>query len=279
MPLKEVIHVMDWYFPTELKEVPPLLKKEGVVPHGGGTGLLRTGLSRLKGLVDLSELNLDTIEEKDGSIILGSSSTYSMICSALVQKDPGSILTRALSIAASTPLRNRITLGGSIASFPIWSDLMGPLIALGSQVTILEETEIKHPVEHLAANRELLGGSLITGIEYKKEWPLSWYHRHTRVAFDYPLFTLTILLKIETGMITDSRIVVTGTRNRFTRIYELETLLAGHSADSPDPAELVEKVPELQFPERKTASAEQLNYLLRIWLQRGIREITGGERT
>ena len=270
---------MDWYFPTELKEVPPLLKKEGVVPHGGGTGLLRTGLSRLKGLVDLSELNLDTIEEKEVFIILGSSCTYSMICRALVQEDPGSILTRALSIAASTPLRNRITLGGSIASFPIWSDLMGPLIALGSQVTLLGETEIKHPVDYLSANRELLKGSLITGIEYKKEWPLSWYHRNTRVAFDYPLFTLTILLKIETGMITDSRIVVTGTRNRFTRIYELETLLAGHSAESPDPAELVEKVPELEFPERKTASSEQLNYLLRVWLRRGIMEITGRERT
>ncbi len=270
---------MDWYFPTELKEVPPLLKKEGLAPHGGGTGLLRTGLSRLKGLVDLSGLHLDAIEENNGSIILGSSSTYSMICRTLMQKDPGSILPKALSMSASTPLRNRITLGGSIASFPIWSDLMGPLIALGSQVNLLKETETKHPVEYISGNRELLKGSLITGIEYKKEWPLSWYHRHTRVAFDYPLFTLTILLKIEAGRIADSRIVVIGTRNRFTRIYELETLLAGRSADSPDPVDLMEKMPELEFPERKTASSGQLNCLLKVWLRRGIREITGGERT
>ncbi len=32
-----------WYYPRDLDEAILLLQEPGVVPHGGGTGLLRTG--------------------------------------------------------------------------------------------------------------------------------------------------------------------------------------------------------------------------------------------
>lgn len=269
---------MDWYFPTELKEVPPLLEKEGIVVHGGGTGLLRTGLKQLKGLVDLSGLPLDTVGETGGEITFGSCNTYSSVCKILQEKDPGSILLKALSQAASTPLRNRITLGGSIASFPIWSDLMGPLIALDSEITLQNGTETKYPIEKIVTDRNILKGKLITGIKYKKEWPLSWYHRQTRVAFDYPLFTLSILLDTDGNIIRNSRIMVVGTRSRYQRLYELEQEMNGQETDSLDHGTLLKKLPELDFPEREISTSDQLNHLLRVWFRRGMTEITRGRK-
>ena len=46
------------------------------------------------------------------------------------------MLAASLSQAASTPLRNRITLGGSLKDFPLWSNLYAPLIAIDAKVEI-----------------------------------------------------------------------------------------------------------------------------------------------
>jgi CO/xanthine dehydrogenase FAD-binding subunit len=268
---------MDWYFPSRLDEVPSLLAKEGVLPHAGGTGLLRTGLKNVKGLVDLSALPLTGLRTSEGSIFLGSCNTFARTCKELKECDPGCILIKSLSMAASTPLRNRITLGGSIASFPLWSDLMGPLIALESEATVLlgSRKGRKFPVHEIAGKREVLGTGLITEVEYTQKWGLSWYYRQTRVAFDYPSFTISILMRTKGQTISESRIVVTGTKNRYTRLYELEDILNGCSLNNPDIAETPEKIEIPEFPSGGIHSGDRSARLCRIWLGRGLSEIQG----
>ena len=62
---------LTWYVPRELREVPDLLAREGVVPHGGGTLLLRGGVGRIRGLVDLSRLGLDGVRVEQGIVTSG----------------------------------------------------------------------------------------------------------------------------------------------------------------------------------------------------------------
>lgn len=268
---------MDWYFPSRLDEVSSLLAREGVFPHAGGTGLLRTGLKNVHGLVDLSALPLAGIRTSEGAVFLGSCNTFAQTCNKLKKYDPGCILIKSLSMAASTPLRNRITLGGSIASFPLWSDLMGPLIALESKATVLLASRkgMKLPVHEIAGKKEVLGAGLITGVEYTPKWDLSWYYRQTRVAFDYPSFTLSILLRTVKGRISDSRIVVTGTKNRYTRLYELENILAGMDMNDPDITNAPERTALPEFPSGGIHSGNRSARLCRIWLGRGLSEIQG----
>jgi hypothetical protein len=66
--------------------VPPLLGKKGVIPHGGGTGILRMKSLRgrgdggkegpaaggLRGLVDLGRLPLRRFERSGGRVEIGS---------------------------------------------------------------------------------------------------------------------------------------------------------------------------------------------------------------
>lgn len=269
---------MDWYFPNRLDEVPSLLAKEGVFPHAGGTGLLRTGLKNVSGLVDLSALPLTDLRTSEGAIFLGSCNTFAQACNKLKENDPGCILIKSLSMAASTPLRNRITLGGSIASFPLWSDLMGPLIALESKVTVLlgSRKGRKYPVHEIAGKREVLGTGLITEVEYTPQWwDLSWYHRQTRVTFDYPSFTLSILLRTEKGQISDPRIVVTGTTDRYTRLYELENMLTGMDINDPDIPNIPDRTTLPEFPSGGIHSGNGSARLCKVWLARGLSEIQG----
>ena len=109
---------IQWYFPDSLDQVPELLSREGVVPHSGGTGILWGGMTRVRGLMDTSRLELKFVRDQDGSIVLGSALSYSEAAEALAKTD--NLLARSLYSAATAPLRNRISLGGSITMFPYW---------------------------------------------------------------------------------------------------------------------------------------------------------------
>src|SRR5664279_4323650 len=104
-------HDLQWYFPEKISEALKLIKKEGVILHAGGTRILKTQPRNLKGFVDISGLGLNNIQIKGKNILIGSGATFSDVMSFCKKtgKLPG--LCSALAEAASTPLRNRITIG------------------------------------------------------------------------------------------------------------------------------------------------------------------------
>ena len=66
---------INWYFPSTIEEVKDLLKKERVIPHGGGTHILRSNMKRIKGLIDLHYLPLKFHHTKKGKVEIGSNKT------------------------------------------------------------------------------------------------------------------------------------------------------------------------------------------------------------
>ena len=93
-------------------------------------------MDRFRGLVDVGKLGLDYVRIQAGTVRLGAGTTYAGAVRGLAAFDTCHPLVQALGSAATTPLRNRITVGGSVASFPYWSDLMGPLLALEAEVEL-----------------------------------------------------------------------------------------------------------------------------------------------
>ena len=86
---------------------------------------------------------------------LGACTTFADAAAYLESLDGECILAKALGSAASTPLRNRITMGGSTALFPVWSDLVGPLIALGAEVELTGTNPGLFPVARYVDEKEL----------------------------------------------------------------------------------------------------------------------------
>lgn len=267
---------IQWYFPEQLEELPPLLKKEGVMPHGGGTGILRKAdPQQVGGLIDLSRLPLRYVEIAGESIAIGATATYADVANHLAKSDPGHILVKALGSAASTPLRNRITIGGSVAYFPMWSDLMGPLVALDARVRLAGKHEGSYPVTEYIQNRHLRKGTLITAITFDQSDWRSYYHRETRTRFDYPAFTITLLLQQSAQRMDDIRIVITGNSSRFKRLTELEEYCRGRKV-ADVLAEGIGSRIELQFPPKKLGSPDYITYLAGLQLERGLETLLKG---
>lgn len=180
----------NWYFPkTEIECID--LMNDGYRPHGGGTFLVKTSLN-IKGLFDLSNVKeLKKAEKDDSFVILGSALSYHDASNFLNKNLPGCFLASALGSAASTPLRNRITLGGSICAAPKWSDIISPLSAASASVIIAGKKE-EVSYSQYAADRNLRKNTLVCALKIPVQALAGDYYRFTVTGFDYPLFSIAV---------------------------------------------------------------------------------------
>lgn len=261
---------IQWYFPNKLEEVPGILAREGVVPHSGGTGILWGGMRRIRGLMDVSRLDLKFCRARDGTIELGAALSYCQAAAALAES--GHLLSRSLASAATEPLRNRISLGGSISMFPYWSDLLGPLLALEAELSLAGANSGTRPLEEYLQNRDLRQNTLITSIRLPDQPWQGAYYRHTRTTTDRPAFSYTVLLRRSAKRIEETRIVVVGCSGRYRRLAGVEKVLQGSELRS-DPSQLLEEATEqlvIDFPARMGFSAGYLKTCAAIELKRTI---------
>ena len=168
-------------------------------PHGGGTFLIKTSLN-VKGLFDLSQVSdFKGFKIENNNLFIGSSETYSHAGKWLEKKIPGNYLSKAFLTAASTPLRNRITIGGSLCSSPKWSDLSAPLLCAEAEILVYSSDESSAytaiPYNEYVSDRQLRQTSLIAKIKIPIKNLKGEYYRFTLTGFDYPLFSIATTLK------------------------------------------------------------------------------------
>ena len=266
---------IDWYFPTSLENAADLVKKDKILPHGGGTGLLPRGFSGIDGLIDLSRLPLHYSKIENGSVEIGSMSTYAEVVSALMAIDPEHILVKSLRNSANTPLRNRITIGGSIAYFPPWSDLMGALLALEAKLVLVGKNSDEFSVTDYVTNKALREKSLITAVKFDLSNWRSYHYRDIRTKSDYPAFNITILLKQSMNKIEDSRVVIVGTVKKYSRLTIIEKYLKNRDVGKINIGE-IGKLVEVKFVGKRIDDPEYSGYLAGIELGRGIEHLLRG---
>ncbi|RKZ02044.1 MAG: hypothetical protein DRQ10_00875 [Candidatus Hydrothermota bacterium] len=260
---------LKWFFPERIEDAVDLIQEQGVVPHAGGTGLLLGKIRNVKALVDLGRLDLDFFRKEGTTIELGAMMTYADTIRH-IGRDSNHILVKALSHAATALLRNRITIGGSVAYFPMWSDLIGPLVALESKINIQGPNGGIYDIEDFIKNRNLRKGHLITSVFFKDFDGDAFYYRATRTEVDYPAFTVTILCSKDGNVVRDIRIVITGNTDKYLRLRELENSIKSSPPDDRSALkELVEPI-EIGFTGKKLGSAEYIEHLAKVALLRGL---------
>jgi len=205
-----------WLFPRNPDEAVRLLvSEEGAVFHGGGTGLLRVKSPAVSTFVDLSRTDLSFIDSGPSSTRIGACITYGDFVLTKPASKSAALLKAAVGSAASTPVRNRITFGGSIADRPVWSDLWPALLCLDVRFLVLDETgnEIQ-----LAAD-EYLAASLSRKRHLVKELRLThedisfFTHRGTRTAVDFTAFSLAFSASWNGRRLSRVRIAVSGSKS------------------------------------------------------------------
>lgn len=261
-----------WVQPESLDELRAALH-DGARLHGGGTGLMRNPPVRGT-IADLSRLGIANVRATEASVQAGGAASIASVMHEVGRVEPDHLVVKALSRMAAPALRNRITLGGSIALFPPWSTVVGPLLAAGTKLTLVGAHEGTVGLDEYLNRRELRTGTAIVDVDIALTPGLrsSWF-AFTRTRFTYPLFSVAAIGRREKGIIADLRLVVTGNAGRYSRLAELEKRLIG----SPAPRELSASELGARIPDRQGFSGDYLTHLAAVRMRRAIAAVAADD--
>jgi len=221
---------LEWYYPHTIEDAVKLISQQGVILHGGGTRILKTSSKSIKGLVHVGSLPLNFIHHTDGKTSIGSGSTYDDILRYAHKTNRLSLLAKALSEAASTPLRNRITIGGSLKDFPIWSSLYAPLLVLNAHLEIAGKKDEIISVRDYLEKGIIKSKHLITRVIVDDAPHVAGnVKRFSLIRFEYPVFTVAAALHGKKNVISEASVYITGVKGRFKHCKRAEKFLEGKS--------------------------------------------------
>lgn len=155
--------------------------------------MLNLRLAMPSRLVDISGLGtLKTIEKQDSRLVIGACTTHAAIEDRSDASPTGSFLQRVASSIAYRAIRNRGTIGGSLAHADPAADWVAAMLALGARLTIARAAGTRTVAMH-----EFMRGAFSTAIQpmdllQKIEIPelsneARWgYYRVCRKTGDFP---------------------------------------------------------------------------------------------
>ena len=267
-----------WFFPEKPDELAAILKDETKAAfHAGGTSILRTKPESVTALIDLGGLGWNKIHKNGGSVTVGAMATFNDVIRSKASKAASfRMLQAALSRAASNAVRNRITIGGSLADYAPWSDLIAPLIALEAEVVCLEDGKNEKKVsaadfigKKLAKEKHCIREVIIP----EKDIAFA-VKRLARTTFEYGMFSLAVCGKFSGGAFESVAIVVSGTKDRLARLTEAEKALIGKPLTDELAREAAGKI-KVAFAPDVNFGAEYKANMVGVYLRDALAEIAG----
>jgi CO/xanthine dehydrogenase FAD-binding subunit len=219
--------------PTSLDDAIAALRSgEDVKLLAGGQSLvplLNMRLVRPRVLVDLARVEeLSAIARRNGALRIGAMVTQREAETSPAVRDGCPLLVRALELVAHPPIRNRGTVGGSLAHADPAAELPAAVLLLGGSIHVRGAAG-----ERTIAAEEFFKGYLTTALEPDEvliavELPVvnaaGWDFRElTRRPGDFPLAGAASLVEPGGGV----RLVLYGVADRPVRAHAAEALLAG----------------------------------------------------
>jgi Aerobic-type carbon monoxide dehydrogenase, middle subunit CoxM/CutM homologs len=268
---------LKWFFPESLDEAEELLKLPGVILHAGGTRILKTQPKNIKGLIDISSLKLNFIHKKNKTLSIGAGASFSDIVAFSRKHNVLALLGKSLANSASAPLRNRITVGGSLKDFPLWTSLYAPLIALNTQIEICVNNNLFIlPVEEYFESDVHKVKHIITRIIIKEDKNIiSGVKRFSLIRFEYPLFNIAAAFVMKKKIVSEARFVITGVKTRFKRFKNAENVFVGNELNN----DLIDKAVKLfnpKFADDYKYSSEYKGTVAKVYFKDILTSLIGG---
>jgi carbon-monoxide dehydrogenase medium subunit len=208
----------------------------------GGQSLIATLNMRLSApslLIDINGLDgLDRIEVKDGAVTIGALARHAQIERSTVIATHAPLIARAMPHIAHPAIRNRGTIGGSIAFADPAAELPACLLALGGEV----EAQGPNGTRRIKADdffvdlyeTALRPGEMLTAIRVPAATA------ETRTGFaelarrhgDYAMVGLAATARAKGKELSDVRLAFFGVGNTQLRTRKAEAALAGGDIDA-----------------------------------------------
>jgi carbon-monoxide dehydrogenase medium subunit len=197
--------------------------------------LMKLRLSEPGTLVDISRIpGLSVIRETGGRIEIGATTTHNDIATSKLLRDKCPMIAEAASEIGDPQVRNRGTIGGSIAHADPAADFPAVVLALDADI-VLKGPNGSRTVKASAFFRgfydvDLAHGELIVGVHFTPVKAAAYAKLHQR-ASRYAIVGVAAALDVKGGTIQSARIGVTGATTHAMRLSGVEKALAGKKAD------------------------------------------------
>jgi carbon-monoxide dehydrogenase medium subunit len=231
----------EYHTPASVAEALELLAS-----HGDGAKLLAGGhslvpimklrLAEPEVLIDLSHIpGLSGITEADGGLAIGPMTTYYELMTSDLVGEKAPVLGEAAGLVADVQVRNRGTIGGSVAHADPAGDMPGVLVALGARF----EATSPGGTRSIEAD-DMFVDLLTTALEpneiltsiFVPTTPVAAYEKFANKASRYAIVGVCAVLTVEGGKCTSASIGVTGTGPTAVRASASEAALVGSSLDA-----------------------------------------------
>jgi aerobic carbon-monoxide dehydrogenase medium subunit len=244
-----------YHCPTSLDEAISLLaENEEARPLAGGHSLLpmmKLRLSTPGALVDIGRIaGLDAIDREGDDLRIGALATHAAVARSELVQSESPVLAETAAVIGDPQVRNRGTLGGSLAHADPGADYPTVMKALGAAIVAAGkdgEREIAADDFFVGILTTALGpGELVTAAKVPVTSPGSGaaYAKHAHPASGYAVVGVAAAVSTEDGSCTGARVTVGGVSASPVRATAAEELLAGASVSEETIAAAARAVPQ-----------------------------------
>jgi len=226
--------------PTSVDEAVALLAEHGQdakVLAGGQSlaPLLNFRLARPQTIIDINRLDeLSYIDERDGAVAIGALTRQRHIELSSLVGERLPLLRAATAMIAHPPIRNRGTIGGSLAHNDPAAEYPAALLALGARVQVQSTQGTRWlPVDELLGewlSTTLEPADLITAVEVplRRGRTAHGFVELSKRPGDFAVSGVAVVLDLEeAGRIAEAAVVAFAGLPRATRLGDVETGLRG----------------------------------------------------
>jgi carbon-monoxide dehydrogenase medium subunit len=193
--------------------------------------LMKLRLSEPTTLIDIARIpGLAGIKEKDGKIEIGAATTHHAVASSALLRDKCPALAETAETIGDPQVRNRGTIGGSLAHADPAADYPAILVALDAEIHI----KGKGGWRAVKANDffqglftvDLQPDEIIAGVQVKPQKTAAYAKLHQR-ASHFAIVGVGAALEVSGGTISTARVGLTGASTHAVRLANVEAALAG----------------------------------------------------
>jgi len=226
----------DYKRATSLDDAISLLQQsngEGKFLAGGHSliPLMKLRLSEPGVLIDIARIpQLQGIREKDGKVEIGAASTHTDIATSEIVRGLCPVVAEAAAEIGDPQVRNRGTIGGSLAHADPAADYPAVMVALDAEI------HIKGPGGWRAVKAgdffqgtftvDLAEDELIAGVQIAPA-PTAGYAKLHQRASHYAIVGVAVSLDMDGNTCRSARIGLTGASTHAQRLTQVEASLAG----------------------------------------------------
>jgi len=196
--------------------------------------LMKLRLSEPSVLIDVARIpGLSGIKEKDGKIEIGAATTHSDVAGSSLLKQVCPVVADTAIEIGDPQVRNRGTLGGSLAHADPAADYPATMVALDAEI------HIKGPQGWRAVKAseffqglftvDLAPNEIIAGVQFTPVKSAAYAKLHQR-ASHFAIVGIAAAVDVKGGVFQSARIGLTGASTHATRLTAVEQALAGKPA-------------------------------------------------